>query len=260
MSFGPSALLQKTPSVDYSKFGGTVTFGETAPGSGLIRIGVQEEVCRGEWDRPTQWTVNLGIPLDSRFQPAAITSTPLGIYQDHGHLFALVTWGFGGTTFTAEVDWRNGCAFGVTGQWVQVTAVLPDDQPVASGPGSSPLLVGASVVPDARCVQPAAYRTVFYGDLAAAANQARYVPAFAEQFWLRTNGPAALAAFEVEWLEGGVGPVQVAQDNYQASGNRSVVSIESSVSVPWDANWCRLRNTGGAQLDGCRAVYKLSMG
>jgi len=258
MSFGPSQLLQQTSSVDYSKFGGTVSFPESAPG--LIGIGVKQEVCRGDWAKPTQWTVNLGIPMDSRFQPNQWTSTPLGIYQDHGHLFAVVTWGFGGTTFIAEVDWRNGACFGVTGQWVQVMAVLPDDQPVTSGPGGSPLLVSASVVPDAHCIQPAAYRTVFYGDIAAAASQARYVPAFAESFWLRTNGPLALAAFEVEWLEGGIGPVQVAQDNYQASGNRSVVSIESSLPVPFDANWCQLRNTGGALLAGIRAVYKLSLG
>jgi hypothetical protein len=248
--------MAPTPSQLYETFGDSVTF-PIDPATGAVRPGAQSLV-KGDWARPVPWVVTLG-------QPARFSNTgnpiapPRGIYFDHGAMFAIVEWGFGGTNFAAEVDWRNGCAFGVTGTYVRVTAVFPDDLVVGPDSSGGGITVAAAAVPEATCARPSATRTVQYGTLGPSDNQARYVPAFAVDYMVKNQGIATTTWF-TQFLAGNVGPVATAQDFFTASPNRNIGDSSLWLPVAFDANWLDILNTSLNSEDGWRAIYRLGLG
>lgn len=245
-----------TVSQQYDTFGGSVTFPIDAA-TGAVRPGAQS-IAKGDWARPVPWTITLGTP--ERFSNVGNpVDPPRGIYFDHGAVFALVEWGFGGTNFTAEVDWRNGCSFGVAGSYVRVTAVCASDAAIGPNSSGGGLFLGATVVPEATCARPSAYRTVQYGTLGAGANQARYVPAFAEEFMVKNQGIATTTWF-TQFLAGNIGPAATAQDFFTASPNRNIGDTSLWLPVAFDANWLDILNTSVNSEDGWRAIYRLGLG
>jgi hypothetical protein len=258
MSGYRTAVAAATPSQNYDTFGGSTTFpidqvtGDVAPGA--------DSIVKGDWAMPVPWTITLGQPQRFSAQGNPLTP-PRGIYFDHGALYAFVEWGFGGTNFQAEVDWRQGCAFGVTGTYVRVSAIFPFDEPVGPDATGQGITVGATAVPNASCAAASAYRTVFYGDLAAADFQNRYIPAFAYECLVRHNaGNPATSTYELEWSEGGAAPVQIAQEQMAVSANRNLLDYGLWTPVPFEANWAGIRNTSASLQARMRIIYRLSLG
>lgn len=248
--------MQKTVSQQYDTFGGSTTF-PIDVATGAVRPG-QQSLVKGDWARPVPWTVTLGLP--NRFGNVGNPiDPPRGIWFDHGALFAIVEWGFGGTNFVAEVDWRNGCAFGVVGTYVRVTAIMASDAVVGPDSSGQGLTVGATAVPEAVCARPSACRTVQYGTLGPSDNQARYVPAFAVDYMVKNQGIATTTWF-TQFMQGNIGPVATAQDFFTASGNRNIGDSSLWLPVAFDANWLDILNTSLNSEDGWRAIYRLSLG
>lgn len=112
--------------------------------------------------------VRVRAPVEGFVGPWIVTLAPLAIEATGekavvepfggGSIWrATVRWGHGGASFAAELDWpRVGCAFGLSGSFVEVDVGLLSEkpQPVADYTDAQQIIAMASAVPGTRAARP----------------------------------------------------------------------------------------------------------
>jgi hypothetical protein len=103
--------------------------------SGVTKVASIVETPRSNGDDAEVITVTLGLEFDGQepgFNPnLAITFT------------ANLTWGIGGASFSADVDWIGGTAFSIAASWVRVGATYEAPPAGFGGPGPAALLTAS---------------------------------------------------------------------------------------------------------------------
>lgn len=220
----------------------------------------EKQVFQARVERPTTWTITLGEMPRVAYVPTDPGNVGY-LYVEHTGLYARLQWGVQGVQHEAEVDWRNGAVLQLAGDSVRLIAVSSTAPDVTHTPPEGRLVVGASAVPDAPFGTPLyVTRTVYYQDLAPAAEQTAYIPAYAVEAWLRHN--TTTATYEVEWCYGNTlaAVTQDAQDIQLSTSVRNNADYMQPLSPAAGANLCRIRNTGTGTLVAPRMVYKLRLG
>lgn len=172
-----------------------------------------------------------------------------------------LTWGVGGASFSAEVDWMNGTTFVIPANYARIGATIPEGDPNAS-PCTIVLMASMSYgTPTGGRIASPVRRTVdlLSGNilLPATSTELFQVPKFANSMTL-VDSQANPSAYTIVFYKNVGLAVEVAR--FTKTARTDAVSLnESTFPIPNGALFYKVYNLGPAQVQGLSAIFNIAL-